>query len=393
MSGPWRVLRLQPADRIFHLCKRVLASSRTKSTTAEMCEECSFFGQTSVNKLLTQFDRPCLQPAALQFILFTPSWTCLTLERLIVIGCCLTHSLDFNCLVVVLDDGNCGVLVSRGHGECHVQLQRLSRHVLDEILVPWCNGDGVVLLVRAPLPSFGSPCRSLKAMRKKAHANTEPPASTAHSTRCSFPPSRNPSGDVFRRSVALTRPARCRSDLQAEELLKENRYAPCSRSGKHTVVHHRTGRVAIHELLFAQRHTITFQALSAGVTLSLLRHQSHHRAASLAAALHPGSVCCTTGLCDLVKGSLTTSLCVVVTPAFQTSVNKVFSSSLGPSWRLGLLHALDTALDRRVVVHDGVVILGRGVTVLRYHVRAMSAPSCQLGSFHVVLLVFRLCCC
>ena len=76
--------------------------------------------------------------------------------------------------------------------------------------------------------------------------------------------------------------------------------------------------------------------------------------------------------------------------------------ALGPSWRLGLLHrlvdvgrqapeahgvpqprrlidgvqvladadvALATALDRRVVgrARDGVVILGRGVTVLRHH--------------------------
>ena len=115
-------------------------------------------------------------------------------------------------------------------------------------------------------------------------------------------------------------------------------------------------------------------------------------------------------LCDLVKGSFTRSLCVIVTPAFQTCESKVFSSSpgaLGPSWRLELLHglvvvarqasgiarssagpevprntrvpqprqlgddvqiladadvALATALDRRVVGRacDGVVILGRG---------------------------------
>ena len=82
-----------------------------------------------------------------------------------------------------------------------------------------------------------------------------------------------------------------------------------------------------------------------------------------------------------------------VSPAFPTSVSKVSSSSpgaLGPSWRLGLLRALDTALDRRVVVHDGVVILGRGVTVLRYRVWAMSAPRVLLGSFRVMSLVFRL---
>ena len=42
VSGPWRILRLQPANRawdlIFYLCKRVLTSSRTNLTTAEMCE-------------------------------------------------------------------------------------------------------------------------------------------------------------------------------------------------------------------------------------------------------------------------------------------------------------------------------------------------------------------
>ena len=139
-------------------------------------------------------------------------------------------------------------------------------------------------------------------------------------------------------------------------------------------------------------------------------------------------------LCDLVKGSFTTSLCVLFTPAFQTSASKVFSSSLGalgPSWRLGLLHglvdvgrqasgvvcsndltaglevprstrvpqprrlgadadvALATALDRRVVgrARDGVVILGRGATVLRYQVLAMSVASCHLGSFRLVSLV------
>ena len=48
--------------------------------------------------------------------------------------------------------------------------------------------------------------------------------------------------------------------------------------------------------------------------------------------------------------------------------------------------ALATALDRRVVgrARDGVVILGRGVTVLRCHVWAMSAPWCHLGSFRLV---------
>ena len=86
VSGPWRILRLHPADRawdqIFYLYKGVLASSHTDSTTAEMCEvscasavRCSFFRHSSINKLLTQFEvssyRPCLQPAALQFILFT----------------------------------------------------------------------------------------------------------------------------------------------------------------------------------------------------------------------------------------------------------------------------------------------------------------------------------
>ena len=48
-------------------------------------------------------------------------------------------------------------------------------------------------------------------------------------------------------------------------------------------------------------------------------------------------------LCDLVKGSFTTSFCVLVTPAFLSSVSKLCSSSpgaLGPSWRLGLLHGL-----------------------------------------------------
>ena len=51
--------------------------------------------------------------------------------------------------------------------------------------------------------------------------------------------------------------------------------------------------------------------------------------------------------------------------------------------------ALDTALDRRVVsrARDGVVILGRGVTVLRYPVWAMSAPSCHLGSSALVVCV------
>ena len=59
--------------------------------------------------------------------------------------------MDFNCLVVVLDDGNCGVPVSCGHDECHVHLQRVIGHVLDEILVPWCRDDGVVPLVRMKL--------------------------------------------------------------------------------------------------------------------------------------------------------------------------------------------------------------------------------------------------
>ena len=51
--------------------------------------------------------------------------------------------------------------------------------------------------------------------------------------------------------------------------------------------------------------------------------------------------------------------------------------------------ALLNALDRGVVIRarDGVVILGRGVTVLRYHVWAMSAPSWHLGSFRLVSLV------
>ena len=35
--------------------------------------------------------------------------------------------------------------------ECHVHLQRVSGHVLDEILVPWCSDDGVVPLVRVKL--------------------------------------------------------------------------------------------------------------------------------------------------------------------------------------------------------------------------------------------------
>ena len=135
--------------------------------------------------------------------------------------------------------------------------------------------------------------------------------------------------------------------------------------GKHTVVHHRTGRVAIHELLFAQRHTITFQALSAGVTLSLLRHRSHRHAASLAAALHPRNVCCTTGPLRSRQGILHhISLCCRHTCVVSSST----PGALKPAWRLGLLHALNTALDKRVVVRDGVIILNHSVTMLRYHV-------------------------
>ena len=62
--------------------------------------------------------------------------------------------------------------------------------------------------------------------------------------------------------------------------------------------------------------------------------------------------------------------------------------ALGPSLRLGLLHALDTPLDRCVVLRDGVVILGRGVTVLRYHVWAMSAPRVLWAHFMLCLLCF-----
>ena len=183
----------------------------------------------------------------------------------------------------------------------------------------------------------------------------------------------------------------------------------------------------------------TFQALSAGAT-PLLLPLSHHQAASLAAALHPRNVYCAPGPLRSRQKVFNHMLCVPVIPAFHASVSKVCSSSpgaLGPSWRLGLLQglvvvdrqapgvacssdltaglevprntrvpqprrlgdgvqvpadadvALATALDRRVVgrARDGVVILGRGVTVLRYHVWAMSATSCQLGSFRLVSLV------
>ena len=49
--------------------------------------------------------------------------------------------------------------------------------------------------------------------------------------------------------------------------------------------------------------------------------------------------------------------------------------------------ALATALDRRVVGRARDGILGRGVTVLRYHVWAMSDASCHVGSFRLVSLV------
>ena len=43
--------------------------------------------------------------------------------------------------------------------------------------------------------------------------------------------------------------------------------------------------------------------------------------------------------CALDKGSFTTSLCVLVSPAFQPSVRKVFSSSPGCAWS-PVLHGL-----------------------------------------------------
>ena len=159
--------------------------------------------------------------------------------------------------------------VSCGHGECHVHLQRVSGHVLDEILVRWRNDNGVsaacpreTLLecerwsLHAPLPSSGGPCRTLEA--RQACAGTQSPASTAHSTRCSF--SAESLWWCFRRSDALTRPARCRSDLQADELLEENAMQLAVARETHCrsqiLIALRTGRVTVHELLFAQMLTI-----------------------------------------------------------------------------------------------------------------------------------------
>ena len=120
-------------------------------------------------------------------------------------------------------------------------------------------------------------------------------------------------------------------------------------------------------------------------------------------------------LCDFVKGSFTTSLCVIV--AFQTNVSfselilsqvdglvdvgrqasgggrshdlsaeleNPGSTQVPHAPRLGddvqVLAdadvALVTALDRRDIgcARDGVVILGHGATVLRHHVWEMSTP-------------------
>ena len=150
VSGPWRILRLQLADRVLQRGPRQLPHQHDncRDVRGEL-SECGrvFLLQTNLDQQafhsIGSLFAPTLQLAALQFILFTPSWTCLTLTRLIVFGCCFTHSLDLNCLVVVLDDG---------YGECHVHLHRVSGHVFDEILVPWCNNDdGAVPLVRAKL--------------------------------------------------------------------------------------------------------------------------------------------------------------------------------------------------------------------------------------------------
>ena len=56
-------------------------------------------------------------------------------------------TLDFDYLVVVLDDGSDGTLWSMmwAVSACNAQ----DGHVLDELPVPGCNGDGAMPLVRA----------------------------------------------------------------------------------------------------------------------------------------------------------------------------------------------------------------------------------------------------
>ena len=107
--------------------------------------------------------------------------------------------------------------------------------------------------------------------------------------------------------------------------------------GKHVVVHQilialRTGRVTLHELLFALRHTI------ARIQLPLRR--SH----TVPAASQESSSCCEPCRCTSSKWRMLHNRpSAISSPAFQTSVSKVFSSSpgaLGPPWRLRLLHGL-----------------------------------------------------
>ena len=60
-------------------------------------------------------------------------------------------SLDVACLVVFLGNGSGETTVCWNHDKCCANLQRVSGHVLGEILLPGCNDDGVVTLVRERL--------------------------------------------------------------------------------------------------------------------------------------------------------------------------------------------------------------------------------------------------
>ena len=269
-----------------------------------------FFRETSINELLTQFEvsSPCLQPAALQVILFSSSWTCLTLERLIVFGCCLTHSLDFNCLVIVVATPTCSVSV-----------------VMFKSLFPWSNDEGEVPLVRA-----SSSYRTLKQCEGRLEQALSLPLRPrtqrgARFLRAEF------LWWCFRRSDALTRPARCRSDLQAGELLEE--------IAVHLAVAQETQSPDPHCTPNRESHNPRTAVCSethgcpcsrsrhfAGATLSRLLHRSHGHAASLAAALHPNNICCATGHIPL---------CARLTCVPNQCKQGFFSSSpgaLGPPW-------------------------------------------------------------
>ena len=185
--------------------------------------------------------------------------------------------LDFNCLVIVLATPTCSVSV-----------------VMFKSWFPWSNDEGVVPLVRA-----SSSYRTLKQCEGRLEQALSLPLRPrtqlgSRFLRAEF------LWWCFRRSDALTRPARCRSDLQAGELLEEIADHLAVAQETQSPDPHCTPNRKCHNprtAVCSETHGCPCSRSRhfAGATLSRLLHRSHGHAASLAAALHPNNICCATG--------------------------------------------------------------------------------------------------